>query len=348
MVHGDDFVTVGSSHDLQWLKESLEAKYDLKTQVLGPGPNDCSEVRVLNRILRWTSEGVEYEADPRHAEIVLQDMKAKGRRPVATPGMTGKKDATDEEDQEMSDQQATCYRAVTARCNFLSQDRADLQHSTKEASRTMSRPRVKDWARLERISQYLMRRPRVVQVFRHQEEPTYITGYSDSDWAGCVETRKSTSAGVLMHGAHVLKTWSQNQGVVALSSAEAELYAAVKCASNVQGMISTLKDFGSTKDGIVRIDSTAAIGIINRRGLGKVRHIHVQHLWLQEKTQKDGLVVEKVDGKQNVADLMTKAVNEETLVKHMTTMDMHFRTGRSAIAPKVATGVAAPMAACGP
>ena len=67
-IHGDDFVVVGMPKDLHWMQEPLEQKYELTAELLGPDEGQQKEVRVLNRVLRWTDKGVEYEAGPRHAE----------------------------------------------------------------------------------------------------------------------------------------------------------------------------------------------------------------------------------------------------------------------------------------
>ena len=73
-VHGDDITTVGSKTNLDWFKAELEKFYELKeAQRLGPGPNDHKEAVVLNRVVRWTRDGLEYEADPRQGEKFLRD-----------------------------------------------------------------------------------------------------------------------------------------------------------------------------------------------------------------------------------------------------------------------------------
>ena len=58
-VHGDDFVVVGMPENLRWMRESLEQKYELTVKTLGSDAGQNKEVRVLNRILRWTTEGIE-------------------------------------------------------------------------------------------------------------------------------------------------------------------------------------------------------------------------------------------------------------------------------------------------
>lgn len=70
VVHGDDFMAVASEPDVMFVKKLPEDKYNIDTEILGPGKEDKSRVRILNREVRWTVEDVRLEADPRHAEII--------------------------------------------------------------------------------------------------------------------------------------------------------------------------------------------------------------------------------------------------------------------------------------
>ena len=132
--------------------------------------------------------------------------------------------------------QTTQYRGMAARLNYLALDRADIQYATKEASKFMSAPTEGNWTRMKRIGRYLKGNPRLVQMFRWQGATTALHTYIDNDWAGDKLTRKSTSGGIAFLGSHCLKSWSTNQTVIALSSAEAELYALLKGASQTLGL----------------------------------------------------------------------------------------------------------------
>ena len=99
--------------------------------------------------------------------------------------------------------------------------------------------------------------------------------YTDTDFAGCARTRKSTSGGIIMFGRHVLKSWSTTQYVVALSSGEAEYYGLVKGGAQAIGFRNMVEELG-IKIGIwLKPDASAAKGIATRRGMGKVHHIEV-------------------------------------------------------------------------
>jgi len=138
----------------------------------------------------------------------------------------------------------------------------------------MATPHEADWIMLKRIGRYLKHAPRICQLFQWQVMAAAIKTFTDSDWAGCKVSCKSTSAGVVTLGSHTLKMWSSTQSVIALSSAEAELYAMVKGAAQTLGMMTMAVDFGLKLNGKVDSDASAAIAIVHRHGLGKLRHIN--------------------------------------------------------------------------
>ena len=137
----------------------------------------------------------------------------------------------------------------------------------------------------------------------------------------------------MAYGNHVLKTWSSTQTVVALSSGEAELYALTKVCAQVIGVMQMAKDFGMTLDACIHSDSTAAIGIVHRSGLGRTRHIQVQYLWLQERVKEKELIVNKVGTKENTADLLTKHLSRDIINVHMEWLNMRLYKGRSIATP---------------
>ena len=102
----------------------------------------------------------------------------------------------------LAPKETSLYWAIVARVNFPAVDRAELQFASKECSRRMSNRRLTDWGSVKRIGRYLMGRPRAVQWVYRQDEPSHFTVYSNSNWAGCRETRKSTSGAALLHGGH--------------------------------------------------------------------------------------------------------------------------------------------------
>ena len=205
-----------------------------------------------------------------------------------------------------------------------------MQFPTKTCSREMSRPIRGSWRTLKKLARYLIGRKRVIWEFRWQDEPRYAQVFSDSDWGGTAKDRKSTSGGVWMLGEHCIKTWSCSQGPYALSSAEAELYAMVEGVCRAKGMMSSAWELGFRGlSNVVRLgtDSSAAKSFVNRRGLGKMRHLQIRDLWLQKEVAEGNLVVEKIPGLANPADLMTKVLSLKEVVARLEMMRMYVRGG---------------------
>ena len=108
----------------------------------------------------------------------------------------------------------------------------------------MAAPTRGGWRKLKRLGRYLVGKPRAILRYELQEEPGMLTGFSDSDWAGCKRTAKSTSGGAIMRGAHMIKSWSSTQKSITLSSGEAELVAAVKTCTELIGVTQLMGDRG--------------------------------------------------------------------------------------------------------
>ena len=139
-----------------------------------------------------------------------------------------------------------------------------------------------------------------------------------------------------MIGKHVVKGWSTTQAVIALSSGEAEYYGIVKGSSVGLGARSVLKDLGNTVRICVMTDSSAAKGMASRKGLGKVRHVEVNQLWVQQKVGSGEIELRKVEGVNNLADALNKYVEQDGINKHLKGTNQQLAAGRHQIMPEVA------------
>ena len=120
---------------------------------------------------------------------------------------------------------------------------------------------------------------------------------------------------------------------MALSSGEAEFYAALKGCSVGLGMKSVAADLGINLHIKMFTNSAAAKGIMTRRGLGKLRHIEVGYLWLQDAVAEKRLRVYKRRGEDNTADLGAKHLSGEVIQKHLVTLSHCLEDGRSTAVP---------------
>ena len=137
-------------------------------------------------------------------------MGVQDSKPSATPGANEDKDVVSirSKSKVLVGKEATEYRALAARLNYLALDRLDIQYVATCVSKYMASPCEHDWWALKKVAKYFVGRPRFVQLFRWQTMASGVAAYSDIDWAGDRETRKSTSGGMVMLGAHLIKSWS--------------------------------------------------------------------------------------------------------------------------------------------
>ena len=125
-VHGDDFTICGPKRQLDWMKSEMHKKYELtENGRLGPGKDDDKEVKILNRIARWTDRGVEYEADPRQAERLVSDLGLEDAKRVGTPGVKQTFEMTSR-DKPLAEEKHTAFKAIAARGNYLGPDRPEM------------------------------------------------------------------------------------------------------------------------------------------------------------------------------------------------------------------------------
>ena len=156
--------------------------FDIKVQaILGEDSGDDKEVTILGRIVRWTDNGIEFEADPKHRRLIMDTFRFK----EDSRGLVnnGEKDVGREEgdEQEMEKEESTEFRGVAARMNFLGQDCPDLQFPVKECSKQMAKPTKRAWKSAKKMARYLVGRERVIWRYDWQDEGEETYTVADSD-----------------------------------------------------------------------------------------------------------------------------------------------------------------------
>ena len=318
VVHGDDFVFTGLDDDLDYVLKVLQNCYEIKNRGrLGSDKGDVQEIDILGRTVSMHDWGISWAADPRHKQMITDYFGMNGdTKPLSKNGYKEEVHGEGEPDKELDGTEAKNYRALAARVNYMAQDNPCVQFSAKEICRAMSKPRLSDFQRLKKLARFLMgmREVRWKYPWQSEAEGRNIEIYVDSDWAGCAETRRSTSGGAILVGRRALKTWSTTQPVVALSSGETEYYAMVDGATRGMGFKHTVDELGmETMVPRLATDSSAAKSFSSRRGLGKMRHIAVKELWLQNAVKNGEVVLKKIDGAKNIADQLTKFLDASAL-----------------------------------
>ena len=263
---------------------------------------------------------------------------ARAKKRIPDPGSTNKTPCgheAEEAEPELPGEEALLYRRCAARLNYLSLDRPDCAFAAKELCRRMSCPTAEDMQALCRTVRYLAGCPRLTYFYEWQAEGQ-LAVCTDTDYAGCKVTRRSTSGGCVLLGKHMVRHWASTQRSVTLSSGEAELNGIVKGVCEGMGMRSLAADFGINLQVKVYADASAAIGICRRTGVGRVRHLAVGQLWVQDVVRSGEVALFKIIGTENPADISTNPQPAAMIARHLATMNMQAIKGRPVCAPSIA------------
>ena len=223
-------------------------------------------IKALNRRLHWGKRGTVYQHDPGHVHVLCERPRTRATQ------LPAKHDVTDEEPEPWDQVQHNKYWSQVARCLFL---RADITFIVNELWQRMSNSTQRSLAKLQRLVRYLKRERQWVQIFSYGRMVEELTTSPDSVWTGCKETRKSSSAGVILPGSHTLQAYTRKLKIIARGRAEAELYAAALGASESKGIDSLLKDLRCEMKPVLAIDAKATKYIFHRQGVGGLKHFDV-------------------------------------------------------------------------
>ena len=321
MTHVDDFFCSGRHEDLEWFAGELGNKFELKRKMIGGGANDDRVGTFLNRNVAWTEEGYIISGDDKHVKILLDEWGMDSCNGVDNP-IASKPLVNEEEDRDSRDlmdtNDAWRYRRGAARINYMAQDRMDICVAAQRLSQNMAHPRVGDEMALKRVIRFLKSHPSCSFLYGFQGDNAPMTIMTDSDWAGDVVTRKSTSGGLIRMNSHVISFWCKSQATVALSSGEAELNSMVKGCSEGIGVLELMRELGCDASVYaIQTDSSAARGTVMRHGAGRIKHLSTKQLWIQGAVKYYGILPVKICRSINSADLLTHQCSTRDFNNHI-------------------------------
>jgi hypothetical protein len=196
---------------------------------------------------------------------------------------------------------------------YLMNDRGDITWYVKELSRDLATPTERSLKRLKRLARYLSGTRALRLWCPRVPLGTELSLFVDADWAGDGRSRKSVSSAVLCLGPFILCQYTRSQAVLATSSCESEVYAMASGLSESIGVRQGLEFLGSgTLSLKVHTDATTAMAVSARQGRGKLRHLSVRVLWIQQAVRERLCIVTKVGAERNLADIGTKALEQAT------------------------------------
>jgi hypothetical protein len=199
--------------------------------------------------------------------------------------------------------------------------RPDISYSVGVVSRFMHLPQVQHMEAVTRILRYL-KGTSDRGVFYGKNRNLDLVAYTDADWAGDRDSRKSTSGYFTLVGGNLVTWKSKKQKVVALSSAEAEFRGVAKGITEILWLKKLLSelDFPPTETCKLFCDNKVAISISeNPVQHDRTKHVEIDRHFIKEKLEKQIISLPHVKSEDQLADILTKGVIAEcfetTLIK---------------------------------
>ena len=324
LVYVDDLMFVGERRDID------EVMQDLKKVLLIRQTGELSEgktVSFLGRQIRRTSDSMELFMSPDYIDRMLDSYGMTKSKPAQTPGGDSLRKLLDNE--LLNSQEHKLYRRLVGQLLWLAALRVDIMYAVKELSRGLVAPTEVHKIKLKTLLRYLSGTKDYVHVMRpdfrigRQVKSLDIKVYVDSDWAGCTDSRRSTSGVALNILGINISAHSRTQATIALSSGEAELYAIGSGAAEalfIKSLI--LETLVAPKVNIILFtDSTAGKSMAVRFGASrKTKHVQLRFLFVQELVSSGTLVIKKIPGTLNPSDILTKYVAKAILQRHNITL----------------------------
>eukprot|EP00253_Pinus_taeda_P028724 PITA_28724 len=247
----------------------------------------------------------------KYVNEVLERFNMQESKATITPTVMGLK--LNKEDSN-KDFDPSLYKSIVGSLMYLTATRPDIMHAVSLISRFMERPKEAHWQATKRIMRYVKGTKRFGILYTTSECSDLI-GYTDSDWAGSVDDRKSTSGYVFYMGSGAISWASKKQPIVALSIAEAEYVAATAAACQAVWMRRMLRSLcqEQTKRTVIFCDNSSAIALSKNSVFHKrTKHIDTKFHYIRELVSNGEIVLVHCRTQEQVADILTKPLGQKS------------------------------------
>eukprot|EP00253_Pinus_taeda_P035289 PITA_35289 len=257
------------------------------------------------------NEGSIFLSQTKYLKQILKKYGMEDSKPVCTPMVT--RCSLSANDESAAVHQPT-YRSMIGSLLYLTGTQPDIMHAVGIVGIFQANPKETHLQAVKIIFKYLQGTqnnglwyPRDIDLTLH--------AYTDADWAGSVDDRKSTSGGAFFMGSILVSWFSKKQSSISLATAKAEYVVVASCCTQLLWMMQTLQDFQITCTPPISIlsDNTSAINISKNPVMhSKTKHIPIKYLFLQEQVLEQKVKLEYVPSKEQVDDILTKPLPRET------------------------------------
>ena len=302
----DDLIFTGNDEVMfEQFKKSMMVEFDM---------TDLGKMRYFLGIEVLQKEDGIFISQWRYAQEILERFNMDQCNSVHNPVVPGFKLTRDEEGVEVD---GTLYKQMVGNLMYLTATRPDLMFVVSLISRYMERPTESHLMAAKRVLRYIKGTSSFGMFYRKGGVEEFL-GYTDSDYAGDQDDRKSTSGYVFMMNSSAVSWSSKKQPVVTLSTTEAEFIAAASSACQVVWLRRILKSLShvQSRPTVLYCDSVSAIKLSKNPVMqGRSKHIDVRFHFLRDLVKDEVVELVHCSSQEQIADSMTKPLKFETFSK---------------------------------
>ncbi|KAJ9555239.1 hypothetical protein OSB04_009853 [Centaurea solstitialis] len=299
LLYVDDILLVTSSGILrQRLMTSLAQEFAMKD--LGPLSY------FLGISVSRTSRGM-FLSQQSYANDIIARAGMQSCNPVTTPVDTSTKLSATTSDLFHD---PTLYRSLAGALQYLTFTRPNITYAVQQICMHMHSPRTDHWNALKRIIRYIKGTTSLGLMLTPATSPSLIS-YTDPDWAGCPDTRRSTNGYCIYFGDNLISWSSKRQSTVSRSSAEAEYRGVANVVAEICWLRNLLLELRIPLScaTLVYCDNVSAIYLSgNPVQHQRTKHIELDIHFVREKVQRGQVRVLHVSSRYQIADIFTKGL----------------------------------------
>jgi histone deacetylase 1/2 len=301
LVYVDDIIVTSSSNKaITALLQDLGSAFALKD--LGDLHYFLGiEVKRMNHGIVLTQE--------KYALELVNRVGLKGCKTLPTPLSASEKLSISEGDP-LGPDDGTRYRSIVGALQYLTLTRPDIAFSVNKVCQFLHAPTTVHWSAVKRILRYVSGTVSLGLTFRRSSS-TLVSAFSDADWAGCVDDRKSTGGFAVYFGPNLISWSARKQATVSRSSTEAEYKSLANATAEVIWIESLLKELGVKKWHVSCLwcDNMGATYLsANPIFHARTKHIEIDFHFVRERVASKQLEIRFISSKDQVADGFTKAL----------------------------------------
>eukprot|EP00253_Pinus_taeda_P006804 PITA_06804 len=260
--------------------------------------------------IQQNKDGI-FLSQTKYLKQILKKYGMEDSKLVCTPMVTGC--SLNANDESTAVHQPT-YRSMIDNLLYLTGTRPDIMHAVRIVGRFQGNPKEAHLQAVKRMFKYLQGTQKYGLWYLRDVDIT-LHSYTDADWAGSVDDRKSTSGGAFFMRSKSVSLFSKKQSSIAISIAGAKHVVVASCCTQVLWMMQTSQDFQITCTPPISIfcDNRCAISISKNPLMhSKTKHIPIKYHFLREQVIEEKVKLEYVPSKEKVVDILTKPLPRET------------------------------------